>query len=72
MTPAECVAAVKRLNLAKTNRPNVGCDTNGVMHNIPVWEKFTPEESLYLLRLLTLAVRGFDQDETDRASLPPP
>jgi hypothetical protein len=71
MTPAECVAAVKRLNLQKTNQPNVGRDSNGVMHSIPVWEKYSPIERLYLLKRLTVAVRGFDREEAEGISSRP-
>ncbi len=67
----ECQAAVKRLNLTKTNAPNVGRDSNGVLHNIPVWERYSPEERAHLLRMLTLNVRGFDDPTVTQVSPQP-
>lgn len=72
MEIAECQAAVKRLNLKKTNSPSVGICKNGIAHSIPNWAEFTPPERAYLLRRLELNVRGFDGPSPEELRPLPP
>jgi hypothetical protein len=72
MTPDECWAAAKRLGLKPTAVPNVYRDSSGNLYNVPEWERFSAEERTYLVKRLTMNVRGFEDADEVEARPPAP